>query len=147
MPADLELVRQLSVAANHLAVCSVSRRDGSVHASLVNAGVINDPFTAEPSVGVVVAGASVKLRHFRRAGRATVVFQAGYQWVAVEGAVNIAGPDDLELTGAATVPRLVREIFVAAGGDHDNWAAFDRVMADERRAAVYIRADRISTNA
>jgi hypothetical protein len=144
--ADLELVRKLAVEANHLAVCAVSRPDGSVHASLVNAGVLDDPFGGEPSIGVVVAGASVKLRHLRRAGRAAAVFQAGFRWVAVEGPVHLAGPDDLHLTDAGAIPGLVRTIFVAAGGQHDNWETFDRVMADERRAAVYIRPERITTN-
>ena len=146
MSADLELVRALAVEANHLAVCAVSRRDGSVHASLVSAGVLDDPFSGEPSIGVVVAGASVKLRHLRRAGRAAAVFQAGYRWVAVEGPVQLAGPDDLQLTDASAIPGLVRAIFVAAGGQHDDWETFDRVMADERRAAIYIRPERITTN-
>ena len=146
MSADLELVRQLSADANHLAVVAVTRRDGSVHASLVNAGVLDDPFNGQPVVGVVVAGAAAKLRHLRRVGRGAAVFQAGYRWVAVEGAVRIAGPDDLELTSAEAVPGLVRQVFVAAGGDHGDWAEFDRVMAAERRAAVYINPDRITTN-
>ncbi|MDH6288058.1 hypothetical protein M2275_002964 [Rhodococcus opacus] len=41
---------------------------------------------------------------------------------------------------------LLREIFVAAGGTHDNWTEFDRVMAADRRTPVLIRPDRIYSN-
>jgi hypothetical protein len=37
---------------------------------------------------------------------------------------------------------LLREIFTAAGGTHDDWPGYDRVMAQERRAAVLIIPDR-----
>ena len=38
---------------------------------------------------------------------------------------------------------LLREIFVAAGGTHDDWDGYDRVMAQERRTAVLIRPERV----
>jgi hypothetical protein len=37
-------------------------------------------------------------------------------------------------------------IFSTAGGEHDEWDTYDRVMAAERRAAVLIRPDWIYTN-
>jgi hypothetical protein len=37
---------------------------------------------------------------------------------------------------------LLREIFTAAGGEHDDFDAYDRVMADERRVAVLVRPER-----
>jgi hypothetical protein len=39
--------------------------------------------------------------------------------------------------------RLLREIYVAAGGTHDDWATYDRVVREERRAAVIVRPQRI----
>jgi len=33
---------------------------------------------------------------------------------------------------------LLREIFTAAGGTHDDWPTYDRTMADERRVAVLV---------
>jgi hypothetical protein len=41
---------------------------------------------------------------------------------------------------------MCRTIFVAAGGEHDNWEEYDRVMTEQRRAAVLIRPDRIYSN-
>jgi PPOX class probable F420-dependent enzyme len=147
MPVDLDVVRRLAADANHLAVVATTRRDGTIHASLVSAGVIDDPVTSEPSIGIVIGGDTAKLRHLRRTPRAAAVFQAGFRWVTVEGPVRVAGPDDLDggIT-AGEIPELLRRVFVAAGGTHENWAEFDRVMAAERRAAVFVQTDRIISN-
>jgi hypothetical protein len=147
MAVDLDLIRELAAGANYLAVVATTRRDGTIHASLVNAGVTNDPVTDEPSVGMVIGGSAAKLQHLRRTRRAATVFQAGYMWVTAEGPVRIVGPDDLDAgITADAIPALLRSVFVAAGGTHENWAEFDRVMAAERRAAVFVRADRIISN-
>jgi hypothetical protein len=37
-------------------------------------------------------------------------------------------------------------VFKAAGGTHDDWDEYDRVMASERRAAVFIAAQRVYSN-
>ena len=41
---------------------------------------------------------------------------------------------------------LLREIFTAAGGTHDDWDTYDQVMAAERRTAVLISPERLYTN-
>ena len=143
MLADLDLVRRLAGADHGLAVVALQRSDGSVQASLVNAGVLDDPATGHPAVGFVVAGAAVKLRLLRRTGRATVVFRSGWEWVSVEGLARLVGPDDV--TGD-DLPSLLREVFIAAGGTHDDWSEFDRVMAAERRTAVFVDPQRIASN-
>jgi hypothetical protein len=40
----------------------------------------------------------------------------------------------------------LRSIFEAAGGTHDDWDTFDRVMAEERRTAVLITPQRTYSN-
>jgi PPOX class probable F420-dependent enzyme len=147
MPADLDLVRRLSVADHGLAVVATTRRDGSVHASVVNAGVLDDPITQLPVVGLVASGSTVKLRLLRRVGRASVVFRAGWEWVAVEGPIRLIGPDDLpDGFTADGVRQLLRDVFTAAGGTHEDWPEFDRVMRAERRAAVLVDPARITSN-
>jgi len=147
MTADLELVRRLWEANRGLAVVATTRPDGSVHASLVNAGVLDDPVGGTPVVGLVVQGHARKLGYLRRSGRAAVTFHSGWEWVTVEGPVRIAGPDDpLDGFAASALPGLLRGVFSAAGGTHDDWDTFDRVMAAERRAAVLIEPARIVTN-
>jgi len=141
----MEDVRRFAVADQGLAVVSFGRSDQSVHSSLVNAGVMAHPVTREEVVALVVRGNSVKLRHWRHAPRATVVFRAGWSWVGVEGATSIVGPDDrCDGFDPAEVPRLLRDIFTAAGGSHEDWNEYDRVMAAERRTAVFVHPARIT---
>lgn len=147
MNADIDLIRRLARADNGLAVVATTRGDGSVHASLVNAGVLDDPLRASPCVGLVVRSSARKLVHMRRSGRAAVVFHRGWEWVAAEGSVTIVGPDDVPHGfDLDELPGLIRAVFVAAGGTHEDWVEFDRVMAEERRAAVLVGLDRITTN-
>jgi len=147
MPADLDLVRRLAAADKGLAVVSTTRSDGSVHSSVVNAGVFDHPVTKEPTIAFVARGSAYKLRLFAAAGRANIVFRSGWEWVSVEGPVDIVGPDHPRSDFAGeTHPQLLRDIFTAAGGTHDNWAEFDRVMAEEGRTAVFVSPDRIITN-
>jgi hypothetical protein len=109
--------------------------------------VLEDPVSHEPSIGIIVAGRATKLRYLRRALCAAIVFQSGYTWVAVDGPVRIVGPDDPNHSIDSEVfPSLLRRVFLAAGGAHENWTDFDQVMAGERRTAVFVRTDRILTN-
>jgi PPOX class probable F420-dependent enzyme len=145
--ASLDLVRRLGPADSWLAVVATTRADGSVHASLVNAGLVEDPVTGRTVVGLVAGGGTRKLAHLRRSGRATVVWRSGWEWVAVEGPVRIAGPDDpLDGVPPEAIPSLLRAVFRGAGGSHEDWDSYDRVMAAERRAAVLVEPARITTN-
>ncbi len=144
--ADLSHAVRLAAADRYLAVFAVGRADGTVHASVVNAGPLADPVDGSPTMAAVVAGASRKLALLRRSGRATLVFKDGWDWAAVSGAVRLIGPDDGAEHGL-DVAATIRSVFQAAGGTHDDWDEFDRVMASERRCAVFVHADAITTNA
>ncbi|CAN5840348.1 hypothetical protein BH18ACT2_BH18ACT2_10050 [soil metagenome] len=111
MAADLDLVRRLVAADQGLAVVATTRQDGSVQASVVNAGVLDDPISSAHVVGFAARGSAVKLRLLRRAGRATVVFRAGWEWVAVEGPVRLIDPGDLPGGFPADrLPQLLRDV-------------------------------------
>ncbi len=145
--ADLELVRRLVTADMGLAIVATTRLDGTVHQSLVNAGVLDDPVTGEAVVGLVARGSAAKVRMIRRTGRASVTWRAGWEWVAVEGPAHLIGPDDTaDGFDPAGVPQLLRDVFTAAGGTHDDWDEYDRVMAAERRVAILVQPARISSN-
>jgi hypothetical protein len=145
--SQFDLLRRVGEASRWLAVVATTRADGSIHASLVNAGLLDNPVTGEPAVGVVVRGDARKLALFRRSGRGVAVFQHGWEWVSVEGPVSIAGPDDpLGGLSPAALPALLRAVFQAAGGSHEDWGEYDRVMAAERRAVVLIDPARVITN-
>ena len=145
--ASIEDVRRLVGADNGLTVVSTTRDDGSVQASVVNAGVLEHPLTAQPVLGLVAQGGSRKLINLRRRPRATAVLRAGWQWLAVEGPVDLAGPDDpLDGFDEAGLPKLLRDVFTAAGGSHEDWDTYDRVMAAERRVAVLVTPERVYGN-
>jgi len=129
-----------------LAVISTARADGTIQSSLVNAGVLADPGTGEDVVAFVTYGRA-KLANLRARPQITVTFRAGWQWAAVEGRARIIGPDDPAPGVDGERLRLLRrEVFTAAGGAHDDWATYDRVMAEERRAVVLVTPTRIYTS-
>jgi hypothetical protein len=146
MAKDLDDVRNLA-KKDSFAVATTVRSDGTIHASVVNAGVIDDPVTGEPSVGFVAHGSSRKIPYLRTSGRAAIVFRHGADWVAVEGSVRLVGPEDRpDDFSPAQIARMLRSVFVAAGGTHQDWDEFDRVMAAEGRTAVFVTPERISGN-
>jgi PPOX class probable F420-dependent enzyme len=146
--ADLQLVWRLASADRGLAVACTTRRDGTVQASLVNAGITADPRDRRDVIGFVVGGDAVKLKHLRRRPYANVVFRAGWEWVSIEGPVTLIGPDDpLPPFDPRELPTLLRTVFVDAGGTHEDWDEFDRVMAAERRTVVLVMPDRVTSNA
>lgn len=131
-----------------LCVVSTLRAAGTIQSTVINAGVLDHPVLGGPVVGFTTRGTAAKLVNLRARPRATIVVRAGWEWVAVEGLTEIAGPDDpLPGFDPAGLPELLREVFRAAGGTHDDWLTYDRVMAEERRAAVLISPERVYPNA
>jgi PPOX class probable F420-dependent enzyme len=137
----------LAAAESGLAVVSTLRADGTIQASLVNAGVLSHPESGEPVLGFVTYG-KVKLANLRARPQLAVTFRNGWQWATVEGNAELAGPDDSQpwLTGADQLRLLLREVFTAAGGTHDDWDAYDRTMAEQRRAVVLVAPTRVYSN-
>jgi len=145
--SDLEAFAKLVQLDHGLVVVSTARADGTIQSSVVNAGVLGHPITGRPVVAFVAAGSARRLTNLRARPRATVVIRAGWQWAGVEGPVELAGPDDpLDGIDAERLRLLLREIFTAAGGTHDDWDDYDRVMADERRVAVFVEPERTYGN-
>jgi hypothetical protein len=145
---NLDLVRELGGRDSGLAVVITLRDDGSPHASVVNAGVLEHPVTGEPVIGFAVRGPRRKLAHLRVRPSATLIFRSGWEWVAAEGHTEIVGPDD-KLAGfdAEDLLLLLRTIYAAAvGGEADDWRAMDVAMTSERHSAVLLRVDRTYTN-
>lgn len=132
------------VALDHgLSIVSTTRADGTIQSSLVNAGVLDHPLTGEPVVGFVAIGNSLKLRLLRARPHATVAVRGGWQWATVEGPAQLIGPaDPVDGIDAECQRVLLREVFTACGGTHDDWETYDRVMRDEGRTAVLVRPTR-----
>ena len=131
-----------------LCVVSTLRAAGTIQSSVVNAGVLAHPVTGATVVAFTTRGGTAKLANLRARPRSTVVIRVGWQWAAAEGPVEIVGPDD-PLPGfpLEALAGLLRHVFAAAGGTHDDWPTYDRVMAEERRAAVLVTPERVYSSA
>lgn len=145
--ANIEDFRKLVAGDHGLVVVSVTRGDGTISSSVVNAGVLSHPVTGESVVGMVVRGGTRKLANWRARPYANVVIRSGWQWAAAEGRVDLIGPDDpAPGFDAERLRLLLREIFTAAGGTHEDFDTYDRVMREERRTAVFVHPDRVYAN-
>jgi PPOX class probable F420-dependent enzyme len=144
---DLSAFAELVPLDHGLCVFTTLRRDGSIQATVVNAGVLAHPVSSERVVGLVAAGGARKLENLRVDPRATIVVRAGWRWAAVEGTGEVIGPDDPHPdVDDEALRTLLRDVFRAAGGTHEDWDAYDRAMAAERRAAVLLVPRRTYTN-
>ena len=127
-----------------LTVVATARADGTIQASLVNAGVMAHPATGEPALAFVTYG-KVKLANLRARPQLAATFRNGWRYATVEGTAELAGPDDPAkwLGGREQLRLLLRQVFTAAGGTHDDWDEYDRVMAEQRRTVVLVRPTRV----
>ena len=142
----LEEAAALARNEGGLVIVATLRGDGTIQSSLVNAGIVPHPATGESTLAFVTNG-PVKLANLRARPQVTATFRNSWQWAAVEGHAELAGPDDPQpWLDPERLRLLLREIFSAAGGEHDDWDTYDRAMAEERRAAVLVRPDRVYTN-
>jgi len=144
---DLDQVRRLLAAEHGLSVVSLVRPDGTVSASVVNAGSLPHPVDGATVLGFVVAGASYKRRRLRLEPRLTLTVRVGWEWQSVDGSAELIGPLDPHPSADVDVPALLRDVFRAAGGTHSDWAEYDRVMAEEQRTAVLVTPTRVYGNA
>lgn len=129
----------LAAAERGLAVVSTVRADGTVQASLVNVGLLPHPVSGEPSLGFTTYG-KVKLGNLRARPQLAVTFRNGWQWATVEGRAQLVGPDDPRpwLVDGERLRLLLREVFTAAGGTHDDW---DEVRPGDGAGAARRGAD------
>ena len=85
----------------------------------------------------------VKLRNLRERPATSLTWRVGWRWTAVDGDAEIVGPDE---TDPESLRLLLRDIFTACGGTHDDWDTYDRVMREEGRVAVLVTPRRVYGN-
>ena len=145
----LEHARTLAARESGLAVVVVLRADGSPSASVVNATVIEHPLSGDQVVAFVTRGDARKLQRLRVQRSATIVFRSEWEWVAIEGRAELAGPNDpLPPLTHDDISRLRSGIYAAAvGGSDDEWARLDATMDAEHHTVVLVRPTRVYSNA
>ena len=128
-----------------LTIVSTLRADGTIQSSMVNTGVLAHPATGDRLLAFVAIGAHlVKLANLRARPQITAAFRNAWRWAAVEGRAELAGPADPQpWLDAERLRLLLRDIYAAAGGTHDDWDTYDRVVAQEGRTAVLITPTRV----
>ena len=130
-----------------LSTVAIGRADRQPHVSVVNAGVVAHPVTGTSVVAFVTMGRSHKLALLRADPTLAITIRAGWQWVTVEGTAELVGPaDPYPDVSDEQLRLLLRAIFSAAGGTHEDWASYDRTMRDESRTAVLVSVDRAYSN-
>jgi len=130
----------------YLAVVSTVRADATIQSSVVNVGVLPHPLDGSEVVGFVTYGRA-KLANLRHRPQASVTVRSGWTWATAEGRAELFGPDDPHGNMDAEGLRLLlRQVFTAAGGSHDNWEAYDRTMAEQRRTVALLTPTRIYSN-
>ena len=145
--ADVAEFARLAGREHGLSVVSTLRADLTIQATVVNCGVLDHPLRGGPVIGFTTRGNSRKLANLRVRPQVAVTARSGWEWVTAEGRAELAGPDDpADSLGPDDLRRLLRAVFSAAGGSHDDWATYDRVMAEEGRAAVLITPERVYSN-
>jgi PPOX class probable F420-dependent enzyme len=138
--------REIARRDQFLAVVSTLRSDGTIQSSIVNAGVLTHPLDGGDVLGFVTYG-KAKLANLRRRPQLTVTFRSGWEWAAVEGRCELIGPDDPRSdVDPEQLRLLLREVFTAAGGSHDDWDAYDQTMAEQRRTVVLVEPLRVYSN-
>jgi len=145
--ADISDFQRLIGGEHGLVVVSTLRKDSTIASSVVNAGVLPHPAGGQSVVGMVIMGGTRKLDHLRERPRATVAIRVGWQWATAEGPVDLIGPDDpYEGIDADRLRLLRREVFTAAGGTHEDFDEYDRVMVAERRTVVLVHPEKVYSN-
>ncbi|MEU0794222.1 TIGR03618 family F420-dependent PPOX class oxidoreductase [Amycolatopsis sp. NPDC005961] len=142
----LEEAVSIAEGENGIAVAATLRADSTIQSSLVNAGVLAHPSTAEKVLAFVTYG-RVKIANLRARPQIAVTFRTGGTWATVDGTAELAGADSpQDWLDPEGLRRLFRDVFTAAGGEHDDWDEYDRVMAEQRRTVVLVRPTRIYSN-
>lgn len=142
----LDDVRDIAGREQYLAVVSTLRADFTIQSSLVNAGLMAHPVTGREVLAFVTYGRA-KLNNLRARPQVAVTFRSGWQWATVEGRAELIGPHDpSDGFDADRLRRLLRDVFAAAGGTHDDWDAYDRAMLEEQRTAVLVAPTRVYSN-
>ena len=145
--SDIEDVKKFLSSENGLATVSTVQKDGRVLSSVVNCGVIDHPVSETPCVAFVSAGHAARLDHIRRGSQVTVAIRRGWAWRSVTGPADLIGPHCLpENFDSEDLRLLLRMVFESAGGTHEDWYEYDRVMSSEERVVVLVSLERILGN-
>ena len=145
--SDIEIFSNYLSEETGLATVSTTQADGRILSTVVNCGMIEHPLTGDTCVAFVSGGNAARLKHVDRGSQVTVSVRRGWSWSSATGPADLIRPESLpEGINAEEMRLLLREVFHAAGGVHDDLEEYDRAMAEEKRVVVCVIPDRILGN-
>ena len=145
--SDIEIFSNYLSEETGLATISTTQEDGRVLSTVVNCGMIKHPLTGDTCVAFVSGGNAARLKHVDRGSQVTVSVRRGWAWSSATGPADLIRPESLpESIDAEKMRLLLREVFHAAGGVHDDLEGYDRAMAEEKHVVVCVTPDRILGN-
>ena len=145
--SDIEIFSNYLLEETGLATVSTTQADGRILSTVVNCGIIEHPLTGDTCVAFVSGGNAARLKHVDRGSQVTVSVRRGWSWSSATGPADLIRPESLpEGINAEEMRLILREVFHAAGGVHDDLEEYDRAMAEEKRVVVCVTPDRILGN-
>ena len=145
--SDIETFSNYLLEETGLATVSTTQADGRVLSTVVNCGMIKHPLTGSTCVAFVSGGNAARLKHVDRGSQVTVSVRRGWAWSSATGPADLIRPGSLpENINAEKMRLLLREVFHAAGGTHDDLQEYDRAMTEEKRVVVCVTPERILGN-
>ena len=126
------------LAQSNVVVFTTFRRDGMPQQSLVTVGKMDG------GLAFTTRSRNAKAYNLARDPRCAIMLVRpdNRGFAVLDGTAEVQGPHN---TDADVAPFRLREVYrIAAGKEHPNWDEYDRVMAEEGRVVVLLRASRIT---
>ena len=145
--SDIEIFSNYLSEETGLVTVSTTQVDGKVLSSVVNCGMIEHPLTGATCVAFVSGSRAARLKHIDRGSQVTITARRGWAWSSVTGPADLIRPEQVpETIDKEQMRLLLREVFHAAGGVHDDLEEYDRAMAQEGRVVVCVTPERVLGN-
>ena len=145
--SDIEILSNHLSEETGLATVSTTQTDGRVLSTVVNCGMIEHPLTGDVCVAFVSGSKAARLKHIDRGSQVTISVRRGWAWSSATGPADLIRPEKLpEGIDTEQMRLLLREVFHAAGGVHDDLEEYDRAIAQEKRVVVCVTPERILGN-
>ncbi len=121
---------------SRVVVFTTFRRDGMPQQSLVTVGMLDG------GLAFTTRSRNAKALNLGRDPRCAMMLVSPdrRRFAVLDGEADVLGPHNLD---AESLRLKLREVFVAAGGRHENWDEYDRAMAEQGRVAITLRPSRI----
>ena len=145
--SDIEIFSNYLSEETGLVTVSTTQVDGRVLSSVVNCGMIEHPLTGDTCVAFVSGSKAARLKHIDRGSQVTITARRGWAWSSVTGPADLIRPEQVpESIDKEQMRLLLREVFHAAGGVHDDLEEYDRAMVQEGRVVVCVTPERVLGN-